>query len=87
MKDLGRGLLICGFIGGNWNLTTGDFSIGIWGNTFQNGELTRAFAEINIADNHLDFWRKLIEVGNDVYRCWNTQTPSLAFEGVAVSGA
>jgi TldD protein len=87
MKDLGRGLLIRGFIGGNWNLTTGDFSIGIWGNYFENGELTRAFAEMNIADNHLDFWRKLIEVGNDVYRCWNTQTPSFAFEGVAVSGA
>ena len=87
MKDLGRGLLIRGFIGGNWNLTTGDFSIGIWGNYFENGELTRAFAEMNIADIHLDFWRKLIEVGSDVDRCWNTQTPSFAFEGVAVSGA
>ena len=33
MKDLGRGILITGFIGGNSNPTTGDMSIGIIGTT------------------------------------------------------
>jgi len=31
MKDLGRGIFVTGFIGGNSNSTTGDFSIGIIG--------------------------------------------------------
>ena len=54
MKDLGRGILINGFIGGNSNPTTGDMSIGITGHLFENGEPVQAVAEMNIADNHLE---------------------------------
>src|SRR4030043_1850890 len=38
MKDLGRGIFITGFIGGNSNSTTGDTSIGIVGQLFEKGE-------------------------------------------------
>ncbi len=37
MKDLGRGIFISDFIGGNSNSTTGDASIGIIGQLFENG--------------------------------------------------
>ena len=86
MKDLGRGIFITGFIGGNSNSTTGDASIGIVGSLFEKGEIVQAVAEMNIADNHLKFWHRLAEVANDpwVYSPW--RTPSLVFTDVVVSG-
>jgi PmbA protein len=86
MKDLGRGIFITGFIGGNSNSTTGDASVGIFGKLFENGKPTQAVAEMNIAGNHLKFWNNLIEVANDpwVYSSW--RTPSLVFKDVVVSG-
>jgi PmbA protein len=86
MKDLGRGILITGFIGGNSNPTTGDTSIGITGHLFEKGEPVQAVAEMNIADNHLKFWNKLIEVANDPFMSSARRFPSLVFENVVVSG-
>jgi PmbA protein len=86
MKDVGRGVLITGFIGGNSNSTTGDFSIGIIGHLFENGIPVQAIAEMNIADNHLKFWEKLADVGNDPwpYSSWNL--PSMLIDDVVVAG-
>ncbi|MBN1560105.1 TldD/PmbA family protein [candidate division KSB1 bacterium] len=86
MKDLGRGILINGFIGGNSNSNTGDFSIGITGTLFENGERTQAVAEMNIADNHLKFWQKLAETANDPWTYSSWRMPSLVFGDVVVSG-
>lgn len=86
MKDLGRGVLITGFIGGNSNSTTGDASIGIVGQLFEDGKLVQAVSEMNIADNHLKFWHKLVEVVNDPWLYSSQRTPSLVFEDVVVSG-
>ena len=86
MKDLGRGILITGFIGGNSNPTTGDTSIGIFGQLFEKGEPVQAVAEMNIADNHLKFWNKLIEVANDPFMSSAQRFPSLVFENIVVSG-
>lgn len=96
MKDLGRGIFITGFIGGNSNSTTGDASVGIFGKLFENGKPVQSVAEMNIAGNHLKFWNNLIEVANDpwvyslgaswqgIYYSW--RTPSLVFKDVVVSG-
>jgi len=86
MKDLGRGIFITGFIGGNSNSITGDASVGIFGKLFENGKPVQSVAEMNIAGNHLKFWNNLIEVANDpwVYSSW--RTPSLVFKDVVVSG-
>jgi PmbA protein len=86
MKDLGRGILITGFIGGNSNPTTGDTSMGISGQLFENGEPVQAVDEMNIADNHLKFWNKLIGVANDPFMSSAYRFPSLVFENVVVSG-
>jgi len=86
MKDLGRGILISGFIGGNSNSTTGDASIGIFGHLFENGAPVQAIAEMNIADNHLEFWHKLAEVANDPWTYSSQRMPSLVFTDVVVSG-
>ncbi len=86
MKDLGRGIYITGFIGGNSNSTTGDASVGIFGQLFENGEPAQAIAEMNIADNHLKFWNKLAEVANDPWIYSSQLFPSLVFTDVVVSG-
>jgi PmbA protein len=86
MKDLGRGILINGFIGGNSNSNTGDFSIGITGRLFDKGEFIQAVAEMNIAGNHLEFWNKLAEAANDPWVYSSLQMPSLVFTDVVVSG-
>ena len=86
MKDLGRGILITGFIGGNSNSTTGDSSVGIMGKLFENGEPVQTIAEMNIADNHLEFWNKLVEVANDPWIYSSRHMPSLVFTDVVVSG-
>jgi len=86
MKDLGRGILISGFIGGNANPTTGDTSIGIIGTLFENGEPVQAVSEMNIADNYLKFLPKLVEVANDPFPYSSMRFPSMVFENVVVSG-
>ena len=86
MKDLGRGIYITGFIGGNSNPTTGDASIGIIGQLFENGKPVQAVSEMNIADNHLKFWNKLVEVANDPYIYSGYRFPSLVFEDIVVAG-
>ncbi len=86
MKDLGKGIFVTGFIGGNSNSTTGDASIGIFGQLFKDGVPVQAVAEMNIADNHLKFWQKLAEIANDPWIYSSQQTPSLVFTDVVVSG-
>jgi len=86
MKDLGKGIFITLFIGGNSNSTTGDASIGIIGQLFENGEPVQAVAEMNVAGNHLKFWHKLAEVANDPWTYSSQRTPSLVFTDVVVSG-
>ncbi|KPK87806.1 MAG: hypothetical protein AMS27_01390 [Bacteroides sp. SM23_62_1] len=87
MKDLGRGILITGIIGGNSNSTTGDFSLGIFGQLFDHGNIIQPVAEMNIADNHLLFWNKLTEIANDPWKFSSWQLPSLVFKDIVVSGA
>jgi PmbA protein len=86
MKDLGRGIFITGFIGGNSNSTTGDTSIGIVGQFFDKGEIVHPVSEMNIADNHLKIWQRLAEAANDPYPYSPIRVPSLVFTDVVVSG-
>lgn len=84
--DLERGVLVRGFIGGNSNSTTGDFSHGVFGTMIEGGQLTHAVSEMNIAGNHRELWTRLIEVGADVYPYSSIRSPSLLFESVQLAG-
>ena len=86
VKDLDRCILITDYIGGNSNSTTGDFSVGIIGKLFEKGHFVQNVAEMNIADNHLKFWNKLVEVANDPWIYSQARLPSLVFDGVVVAG-
>jgi PmbA protein len=86
IKDIPRCILITGYIGGNSNSTTGDFSVGIIGKLFEKGNFVQNVAEMNIADNHLNFWNKLVEVANDPWIYSQARLPSLVFDDVVVAG-
>ena len=86
IKDIDRGILVQGFIGGNSNSTTGDFSMGVMGQLVESGQIVAAVNEMNISGNTRDFFMSLVEVGNDPYLYSSVMTPSLLFEGVHFSG-
>jgi PmbA protein len=86
MKDIGKGILVTDFLGGNSNPTTGDFSVGIFGQYFENGKIIHPVSEMNIADNHLKFWHKLTECANDPWLYSDWRTPSMVFSDIVVSG-
>jgi PmbA protein len=77
---------VTGFIGGNSNSTTGDFSFGIVGLLIDGGKTVRPVNEMNISGNMKEFWNQLSEVGNDPYLYSSMRMPSLLFEGVNFSG-
>lgn len=81
-----KGILVTGFIGGNSNSTTGDFSFGIVGLLIDDGKTVQPVNEMNISGNMKEFWNQLAAVGNDPYVYSSTRVPSLMFEGVNFSG-
>lgn len=86
VKSLKKGILITGFIGGNSNGSTGDFSFGIEGFLVQNGEIVHPVNEMNITGNMNTFWFNLTELGNDFPENESLRIPSLLFENVDLSG-
>lgn len=83
MKD---GVLITGFLGGNSNDTTGDFSLGVQGYTVRGGKVAEPIAEMNLSGNHLEIWKRLTAVGNDPFPHSPWRTPTLVFDGVQLAG-
>lgn len=86
LSDIKDGLFITSFIGGNSNSGTGDFSVGVVGFRVRNGAIAEPVAEMNLSGNHLDFWKKLVAVGNDPFPYSAQRTPTLVFENVSVAG-
>ncbi len=86
LGDMKEGILVTAFLGGNSNGTTGDFSLGVAGYRVRNGVLAEPVSELNISANQVDFWNRLVAVGNDPYPYSAMQTPTLVFEGVQFAG-
>jgi PmbA protein len=86
IAQAGDGLLVRGFIGGNSNPVTGDFSLGVYGTRIEGGALTYPVAEANISGSHLDLWHRLVSVGVDVFPYSSLLSPSLVFEDVQIAG-
>jgi len=86
IKDVDKGILIIGFIGGNSNSTTGDFSFGIMGLLVEKGQIVKPVNEMNISGNAMELWNKLVAVGNDPYPYSSQRLPTLMFEDINFSG-
>jgi len=87
LADMKDGILVTGFLGGNSNSTTGDFSFGVNGHRIRGGGLAEPIAEMNISGNHLELWKRLAAVGNDPDPYSALRTPTLVFDAVQFAGA
>ena len=87
LKEVGNGVYVTSWLGGNADSTTGDFSLGLRGHMIENGEIGRPVGEMNVTGNLKDLFGQLELVGNDVYPYSQTLSPSLVFGGVDFSGA
>ncbi len=86
VAGMSKGILVTGFIGGNSNSTTGDFSYGVSGFYIENGERVKPIAEMNISGTLQELWSNLDETGNDVWTYSSWRRPSLRFKDVHFSG-
>jgi PmbA protein len=86
LSDVGEAILVTGFLGGNSNGTTGDFSLGVRGFRVRGGCVAEPVGEMNVSGNHLQLWQRLAAVGNDPYPYSAMRTPTLVFEGVQFAG-
>jgi PmbA protein len=86
LADMQDGILVTGFLGGNSNATTGDFSLGAQGYRVRGGKLAEPIGEMNVSGNHLELWRHLVAVGNDPYPYSGSRSPTVVFEGVQLAG-
>jgi PmbA protein len=87
VASLDRGILVTGFIGGNSNPTTGDFSYGVMGELIENGNVIQPVNEMNISGNYQELWMNLVELGNDPYTFSPNRCPSMLFREVQFAGA
>lgn len=86
LRDMGEGILVTGFLGGNSNGTTGDFSLGVRGFRVRGGQVAEPVGEMNVSGSQLELWHRLAAVGNDPYPYSAMRTPTLVFEGVQFAG-
>jgi PmbA protein len=86
LAAMGDGILVTGFLGGNTNSSTGDFSLGVQGFRVRGGKRAEAVSEMNIAGNLLELWQRLAAVGADPYPYASLLSPTLVFDGVQFAG-
>ncbi|MCP4706699.1 MAG: TldD/PmbA family protein, partial [candidate division Zixibacteria bacterium] len=86
LAQMKKGILVTGFIGGNSNSTTGDFSYGIIGKYVEDGKIVKPIYEMNVSGNVTELWNKLTDVGNDPYTYSSWRRPSMYFKDINFSG-
>jgi PmbA protein len=86
LSDVGDGVYVTSWLGGNADATTGDFSLGLRGHMIENGQIGRPVGEMNVTGNLRDLFGRLEMLGNDPYPYSATLSPSLVFADVDFSG-
>jgi PmbA protein len=85
MRDAGAGLFVTSMFGPSLNANNGDWSVGVSGFWFEDGEIAYPVNEITIAGNLVDLYGRLI-VGSDLEIRGSHNAPSLLADGVAIAG-
>jgi PmbA protein len=85
MRQAGKGLLVTSMFGPSLNANTGDWSAGVSGFWFENGVIAYPVAEITIAGNLREVYKRLV-VGADLEFRSSANSPSLLADGIAIAG-
>ncbi len=86
LHEVGDGIYVTSWLGGNADGTTGDFSLGLRGHIIEGGKIGRPVSEMNVTGDLRDLFTRLELVGNDPYPYSSTLAPSLVFADVDFSG-
>jgi PmbA protein len=86
VADVGEGVYIDRFLGGNSNETTGELSLGCAGRVIRGGQLAEPVTEVNLAGHFGALWEALVAVGNDPDPNSSSGAPTCVFEGIQLSG-
>jgi PmbA protein len=87
VADVGTGVYVTSWLGGNSDYTTGDFSFGMRGHLIEGGKIGAPVGEMNVTGNLLELFSRLVEVGSDPWLFSSTLVPTLVFENVQFSGS
>ncbi|MGZ9099020.1 MAG: TldD/PmbA family protein [Brevundimonas sp.] len=85
MAEAGTGLLVTSMFGPSLNANTGDWSAGVSGFWFENGERAYPVSEVTVAGKLTDLWARL-QRGSDLEFRGSFNSPSLLFDAVAIAG-
>lgn len=85
MRDAGKGLLLTEMFSPSLNMNTGDWSVGVAGYWFENGEVQHAVSEVTVAGNLHDIYKRLI-AGSDLDNHGALEIPSLIVDDLAIGG-
>ncbi len=85
MGDAGTGLLVTSMFGPSLNSNTGDWSTGVSGFWFENGEIAYPVTEITVAGTLQDIYRRLVP-GSDLEFRSSVNAPSLLVDALAIAG-
>lgn len=85
MADAGTGLLVMETFSPSFNANTGDYSVGVSGQWFENGKPVHAVHETTIAGNMVEIFARLIP-GSDLERKSPVDAPSLLVDAMTLAG-
>ena len=85
MADIAEGFYVTELMGMGVNMVTGDYSQGAAGFWIEKGKLAYPVAEVTIAGNLKDMYRRLVPASDLVFR-YGTNAPTVRIEGMTVAG-
>lgn len=86
LRGVQNGIYVTSWLGGNANMSTGDFSFGLRGHLIEGGERSAPVSEMNVTGNYGEILKQLAVVGNDPVPWSSFRSPTLVFEDVQFSG-
>lgn len=84
-NDAGEGLIVSEMFGPSFNIHTGDYSVGVAGLWFSQGEIEYPVSEITVAGNLLEIFARIIPA-NDLRNERAVESPTLLVPDMAIAG-
>lgn len=84
-RAVGAGLWVTSMFGPSLNANTGDWSVGVSGFWFENGEIAYPVNEITVAANLIDLYQRLVPA-SDLEIRGASNAPSLLIDALAIAG-
>jgi len=86
MVQTGKGLLVTGMFSPSINPNSGDYSVGVSGMWYENGELAFPVSEVTIAGDLPSMFSRMV-AGNDLELLSSRDAPSVLIEGMQIAGS